>query len=363
MTTLRVIADVGSLAGGESGAGFARDITAALVRTAPVNCDVEALIGAGTEERGSEIGGAPIVRAALASRELAFAWQLGVTLGGGGLIHSPSLLAPLKRHSRSDGDQTTVTVRDLDAWRHPASLRPVDVAWAKAMLRRARKSADAVVVTTHAMAGRLTEITDFGDRIRVIPVAPPTDLVLPSDPEAHSRSLGLPNRYVVVACHARDRAFAEQISQAVRLDDAELSVVILQRGALAEASAPTPPAPHDFTVVDADGVTRAVINSRAEIFVLAAHDGDEAEMLLEPLTVGTPVVHVADAAYAEIAQDAAVGVGAAHSNIAAELAEATRSLLADETELRRRRIAVADRQRLFSWRETGEQLWRLHADL
>ncbi|THG36046.1 glycosyltransferase family 4 protein [Glaciibacter flavus] len=363
MTTLRVIADVGFSAGGEPGAAFARDITTSLVLTAPANCDVEALIGAGSAEGGSEIGGAPIVRAALASRELAVAWQLGVTLSGGGLIHSPSLLAPLKRHSRSDGDQTTVTVRDLDAWRHPASLRPVDVAWTKAMLRRARKSADAVVVATHALAGRLTEIADFGDRIRVIPVAPPTDLLLPTDPEAHSRSLGLPKRYVAIACHVRNRALAEQISKKVRLGDDELSVVILQRGALAETTSQPSPEPSDLVIVDADGATRAVIISRAEIFVLAADGGDEAELLLEPLAVGTPVAHLADAAYAEIAQDAAVGVVAAHSDLAAALAETTQRLLADESELSRRRIAVADRQRLFSWRETGEQIWRLHADL
>ena len=362
MTRLRVIADRGAAAAGSSAGAFARDVTAALVRTAPADCVVEALLGAGSDEIGTEVGGAPIVRAPLASRELAFAWQLGVNVGGGGLIHSPSLLAPLKRHVRSDGDQTTVTVRDLDAWRHPASLRPVDVAWTKAMLRRARKSADAVVVATHSLAGRLTEIADFGNRIRVIAPAPPTDLRLPNDPESLATSIGLPPQYVVIACQARNRAFAAAISSAVRLERTDLSVVILQTGSSLEADSETAES-DDLTIVDADGAARAVVIAGGGAYVLAAFGGDEAELMLEPLSIGTPVVHVADPAYAEIAQDAAVVVDADRPDLAEALAETTLRLLADETELSRQRIAVADRRRLFSWQETGEQIWRLHAEL
>ena len=63
------------------------------------------------------------------------------------MIHSPSLFAPLVRHDRvHDNDQTVVTVWDLRPWEAADELPRATVAWHRAMLKRAVKFADAVVV-------------------------------------------------------------------------------------------------------------------------------------------------------------------------------------------------------------------------
>ena len=102
----------------------------------------------------SEVPGARRRRGAPRSprRELAAALQLGVGTGiGGGMIHSPSLFAPLVRHDRvHDNDQTVVTVWDLRPWEAPDELPRAAVAWHRAMLKRAvearrrRRRADAL---------------------------------------------------------------------------------------------------------------------------------------------------------------------------------------------------------------------------
>ncbi len=98
--------------------------------------------------------------APLARRELATSWQLGIAAGaGGGMIHAPSLMAPLVRHDRVyDHDQTVVTVWDLAPWEAPDELPRTQVLWHRAMLKRAVKHADAVVVPTHAHAEALRVI-------------------------------------------------------------------------------------------------------------------------------------------------------------------------------------------------------------
>ncbi|WP_244632507.1 hypothetical protein [Microbacterium sp. Se63.02b] len=98
------------------------DLTLGLVATSPSGCTVDAIVTAGAEV---PIGGVSDVRTlALARRELATSWQLGIAPGvGGGLIHSPTLMAPLVRHDRvHDNDQTTVTLWDLRAWDAPETL-------------------------------------------------------------------------------------------------------------------------------------------------------------------------------------------------------------------------------------------------
>ena len=84
------------------------------------------------------------------------------------MIHSPSLVAPLVKHDRvHDHDQTVVTVWDLSPWDAPATLSKQRVLRERAMLKRAAKHADAVVVPTHAHAERLAQLAKFGGRIRV----------------------------------------------------------------------------------------------------------------------------------------------------------------------------------------------------
>jgi glycosyltransferase involved in cell wall biosynthesis len=47
----------------------------------------------------------------------------------------------------------------------------------------------------------------------------------------------------------------------------------------------------------------------------------------------------------------------------ARLADALRGVLDDDALRERLAVAAADRARLFSWRDAGEKVWQLHADL
>ncbi len=101
-----------------------RELATALIDRAPSGCEVAGIAPAGSP--AVEIAGlAEVRRSPLARRELAGALQLGVASGiGGGMIHSPTLFAPLVKHDRvHDHDQTVVTIWDLGPWEARASIR------------------------------------------------------------------------------------------------------------------------------------------------------------------------------------------------------------------------------------------------
>ena len=103
-------------------ASAAVDLADGVIATAPSGCTVDLIVPAGSD---ATIRGVGEVRTlGLARRELAASWQLGIAPGvGGGMIHSPSLFAPLVKHDRvHDDDQTTVTLWDLRAWDAPCLL-------------------------------------------------------------------------------------------------------------------------------------------------------------------------------------------------------------------------------------------------
>src|SRR5690606_2841463 len=103
-------------------------------------------------------------------------------------------LAPLVKHDRvHDPDQTTITLWDLTAWEAPQTLPKTEVAWQRAMLKRAVKHADAVVVPSHAIGERLGEIAPLSDRIRVIAGAAPTGLAMGTDASNRRADLLLPS--------------------------------------------------------------------------------------------------------------------------------------------------------------------------
>ncbi|WP_414171176.1 glycosyltransferase [Clavibacter tessellarius] len=158
-TTLRVIIDqlTGPTPGGMG--RYAEDLTSAIVAATPSGCEVEGVVSAVTPEQTADLeqrlpGLARITRVPLPRRELSRAWQLGLpTPGTSGMVHAPGLLAPLRRHDRvNTNDQIVATIHDVNAWTHPESMTSASVSWTKAMAKRARKHADAVVVPSHALA-------------------------------------------------------------------------------------------------------------------------------------------------------------------------------------------------------------------
>lgn len=334
----------------------ARDLTAGLVATAPTGCSVAAIVPNGATP---DVAGLDDVRAlGFARRELAASWKLGLVPGvGGGLIHAPSLMAPLVKHDRvHDDDQVAVTVWDLNAWEAPQRLSKSMVAWQRGMMRRAAKHADAIVVPTHAMAERIRDFAKVGDRVRVIAGAPPNGFVVPEDADSRRGALALPARFVVLSgaddelgpgFHAAARADLD----AVVLDAADGSELRLTE--LASASGLPERRVHIRGSLPAED--RAAVMGAACAFVAASALSAWPWRAMEALAMSVPVVAVESGVHRDaIAEGGAI---VATDDIADALVDAVG---AGEM---RQRVLAGDRARAFSWASAAERVWQLHADL
>ena len=380
MITLRVVVDqmVAPVPGGVG--RYTEELTRALIATAPAECAVEGIVSSSPPAQYELIatalpGLANLHKTSLARRELATAWALGVTASSGtGLIHAPGLLAPLRRHDRAvDGTQIAVTLHDVLAWTHPSSLTPTTVAWTKGMLKRARKHADAIVVPSHAVATQLTEIMDLGDRVRVIGGAVGRGLVLPAIPlvEERLQALGLPSQYLLTSGSLDPRKAVTALITALGLPGApDLPLIVLGPdtwGELDLASVADEAGLQPGRVRALSGLSDsdlAVVIARASVFVYPSLEEGFALPIIEAFHLGTPVVHSDAPALLEAAGDAGVAVERADAKeYPGRLLEAVNRVLGDSVLRGRMSIFGGDRARAFSWRDSAERVWQLHADL
>ncbi|MER7796946.1 glycosyltransferase [Microbacterium sp. NPDC096154] len=336
-----------------------RCLADALVETAPNGCEVEALAPAG--ELPPLDGVRQVRRLPLGRRETAAAWQLGVVAGvGGGMIHSPTLMAPLVRHDRvNDHDQTVVTLWDLRAWEAPDELPRPAAMWERAMLRRAVRHADALIVPTHAMAQRLEAHARLGERVRVIAGAHPDGFAVPSDADARRRDLGLPASFVALAggVGASDGLAAGLRAAApTGLDVVVVDVPEGQKPAVAElaaASGVSEQRVHARSGLDRGD--RAAILSAAAVFVASSTRGAWPWRVVEAMALGTPVVAIDSDVHREVVLDGGLVVAEA------DLEDATVEAVGDGAG--RLRVLGRDRSRAFSWAGAAERVWQVHADL
>lgn len=377
-TTLRVIVDqLVAPVPGPLGR-YTLDLTRAIVEATPRGCAVEGIVSSSQPDDYDRIsreipGLSGLYKTTLARRELAAAWQLGLTTSPGpGMIHAPGLFAPLRKHDHAlDGTQVVVTVHDVLAWTHPEALSTTSVAWQKGMLKRARKHADAVVVPTHALAERLSQIADFGDRVRVIGTAPRTGLTIGADAPARAARLGLPSEYLVVPGTLEPRKGLVDVLAALgRRGVPEIPIVVLGPESWGDQ--------HLITVAEEQGIapariTRldeldagdlAVVIAGATAFIAPSHDEGSGTALIEAFSLGRPVIHSDAPAYLEVSGGAGlavpVGVGDGYGD---RLAAAITSVITDAALAERLSIVGGDRSRAFSWRDSAERVWQLHADL
>ncbi|WP_349904907.1 glycosyltransferase family 4 protein [Parafrigoribacterium humi] len=376
MTTLRVIVDriVGPTPGGIG--RYTEELTRQLIATAPAGCDVSGIVSASPETDYETIttllpGLVELHKTALDRGQLSLAWQHGFTrLPGKGMLHAPSLLAPLGKHDRLNdvGDQVVVTVHDTIPWSHPGVLSSRRAAWYRAMAKRAYKYADAVVVPTHTVAAQLADIHDFGDRIRVIGGAVSSKLEVPVDPDVRARRMGLPERYVLGVGGLEPRKGIGSLMRAMA-DPALADVPLLIAGApemdvhaaSLEAGLPEGRVQGLGFIADAD---LAVALDRAAVFVFPSLAEGFGLPVIEAFHFGTPVVHSDDPAVVEVAAGAGVTVERGDAEGYPErLAEAIRSVLDDPALEQRLRFTGLDRSKNFSWRDSAEKVWQLHADL
>lgn len=331
-------------------------ITAGLVATAPSGCAVDAIVPAGASVPVAGIG--DIRTLGMGRRELAAAWQLGIAPGvGGGLIHSPTLMAPLVRHDRvHDNHQTTVTVWDLRAWDAPELLSKGNAAWQRGMLRRAVRHADAVVVPSHAVAERLSELAKIGDRVRVIAGAPPQGFDVPRDAAARRHALSLPDEYVVLSGSPANLSDGFRGAAAAGLD----AVIV---------DAPDGAEPRYADAASAAGLPerrahvrgrlsvedRAAVLDRAAAFVATEAVAGWPWRAVEAMVLGIPVVAVSSGSHHDVIADGGILVPSR------EISDAVVEAAGGAAE--RLRVLAADRSRAFSWASSAERLWGLHADL
>ena len=381
MITLRVIVDqlVSPVPGGLG--RYTEELTRSLIATAPTDCVVEGIVSATSAEHYDLIdaalpGLAGLHKMALARRELAAAWQLGVaTSAGHGLVHAPGLFAPLHRHDRAkDETQVAVTVHDVLAWTHPESLTPTTVARAKLMLKRARKHADAIVVPSHALADQLGEIMDFGDRVRVIGGAVSSGLALPTNSaaaEAMAVELNLPDEYILTAGTLEPRRAVTALIEALgRPGAVDLPLLVVgpdSWGELTLASVADEAGLAPDRVRALDGLTDqqlALVMSRASVFVYPSLEEGFGLPIIQAFHFGTPVIHSDAPALLEAGGDAGFVVERDDpAGYPERLAAALDRVLGDTALADRLRIFGGDRSRAFSWRDTAERVWQLHADL
>ncbi|GAA2242413.1 glycosyltransferase family 4 protein [Herbiconiux moechotypicola] len=379
MATLRVIIDqlVAPVPGGIG--RYTLELTRQLVATAPRNCDVEGIVSAVPAEKAAELearipGLAGLHRATLARRELAAAWQHGlIGSSGDGMVHATSLLAPLRKHDRRAqlGTQSAVTIHDVVPWTHPQTLTPRGVAWHKAMAKRAAKFADAIVVPTHAVAEDLSRYLDFGDRVRVIGGAVSDELTLPDDPAERIEALNLPDRYILAVGTLEPRKGLAALIQALALPaTGDLPLVIAGPEGWGEVDVASVAASAgvDSSRIHVLGFLSdsdlALVLERATVFVYPSLAEGFGLPLIEAFGFGTPVIHADVPALLEVAAGATVVVERTTPEAyAGQLADAIQQVVDDGALRNRLSISGLDRARAFSWRDSAEKVWQLHADL
>ncbi|MFC0195977.1 glycosyltransferase [Microbacterium arthrosphaerae] len=375
VATLRVVLDQLVAPTEAPVAEASRELARALVMGAPTGCEVEAVAPAGGADEAFDAvpGLAGVRRTALPRRELAAALQLGVGTGiGGGMIHSPSLFAPLVRHDRvHNHDQTVVTVWDLRPWESPAELPKAVAAWHKAMLKRAAKHADAVVVPTHSLASRLVEIAPaLRGRTRVIAGASPLGFSVPTDEVGRRRSLDLPEGYVLLAGGPLGSEGLDAGLAAVAASGIDLPVVVIdvEEGHepavadLGSAAGVPERALHVRGVLSADD--RAAVFGAAVAFVAPSRRAAFPWRVVDALTLGVPVIAAASAVHEEVMHDGGVLVEAPDaSGLGEGLGAAIAAGLSSTSAAERLGVLAGDRGRAFSWREAADKVWMLHAEI
>jgi len=374
VATLRVVLDQLVTPSEPELAEASRELARALVLGAPSGCEVEAIAPAGGTDAALDAvaGLAGIRRTALPRRELAAALQLGVGTGiGGGMIHSPSLFAPLVRHDRvHDHDQTVVTVWDLRPWESPAELPRAVVAWHKAMLKRAVKHADAVVVPTHSLASKLVEIAPLGDRLRVIAGASPLGFSVPTDEVGRRRQLGVPEGFILLAGGPLGSDGLDAGLAAVAASGVDLPVVVIDVedghepavADLASAAGLPERALHVRGALTA--ADRAAVFGAAVAFVAPSRRAAFPWRVVDALTLGVPVIAASSTVHDEVVLDGGALVSASGATELAEgLGAAVSDALGSTAAAERLGVLAGDRGRAFSWREAADKVWMLHAEL
>ena len=303
---------------------------------------------AATTPAGWRLSGVTARQLALPRKGLTLLWERGVPLWpGGDSVHAPTPFAP-PRPAR--GRRLVITVHDTVPFTHPETLTPRGVAWHRRTIRRATRSASAVVVPTHAVADELRRHAPGPAPIQVIGHGVPDSLArTPSDPERVVAELNLPDAYVLAVGTIEPRKGLDVLLEAMALPGApDLPLVIA--------------GPRGWGDVDlaSDGVRvlgritdeqLAVVLRRASVLAMPSRAEGFGLPVLEAMALGVPVVHSDAPALVEVAGGTGVCVPRGD---AGALAEGLGAAIGSSTDAARRRA------RSFTWQAAALAVWELH---
>ncbi|MEC3982585.1 glycosyltransferase family 4 protein [Amycolatopsis sp. H20-H5] len=332
---------------------YTGELLRALAASAPPGWTVSSVVARHSDVSAAEIEGVGEPKVLpLPPRALVAAWQLGLPWWpGGDAVHATTPLAPARAPR---GRTLSVTVHDTVPWTHPHTLTPRGVSWHQAMISRAARHADALVVPTRAVADDLAEL--------VKPVAPLH--VIPHGvraPEAYEE-LDLPDRYILAIGTLEPRKGVCVLVDAVNRFDAPPLVFA---------------GPPGWGGIDplrlarerglADGQVRvlgkltdaqlaATLRNASVLAVPSLAEGFGLP-LLEAMAAGVPVVHSDAPALAEVAGGAGVMVPRGD---AAALASALKEVVISPDRVNTLRAAGLARAAEFSWERAARAVWALH---
>jgi glycosyltransferase involved in cell wall biosynthesis len=217
----------------------------------------------------------------------------------------------------------------------------------------------------------LSEIVDFGARVRVIGGAVASSLTLPPDADARAKRLELPEKYILAMGGLEPRRGISMLLEALARDGATSIPLLIvgpddsETGAVAAAAATAGlPRGQVRAMSYLDDPDLAVVLSRATVLVVPSLAEGFGLPVLEAFHLGTPVVHSDAPAIIETAGGAGLAVPLDDlAGYPARLADAVNRVATDEKLATTLSIRGLDRAGLFNWRTAAEKVWQLHADL
>jgi glycosyltransferase involved in cell wall biosynthesis len=278
------------------------------------------------------------------------------------VVHAPTPLFPPRR-----GRPLVVTVHDAVPWTHPETLTPRGARWHRAVIERAARTADAIVVPTAAVAEELGRHLALRRPPVVVGEGVSGALAQPPDAAQRAAALGLPEVDYAVTLATIEPRKGLDVLLAAMADRRAPEIPLLVVGQPGWGGVDLPQRATDLGIAprvrllgrlsDADlavvlgGAAVLVAPSRAEGFGLP---------VLEAMAAGVPVVSSDAPALVEVGGGATVTVPVGDSRALAEaLAEVVGSPAL------RARLASAGMQRAadFSWAATARALWELYGRL
>jgi glycosyltransferase involved in cell wall biosynthesis len=332
---------------------YTAELLRALPAAAPVGWTVSSVVARHPDVGAAWVDGVEGPRVLpLPPRALVGLWQLGLPWWpGGDAVHAPTPLAPAKAPR---GATLSVTVHDTVPWTHPETLTPRGVSWHRAMVARAARLANALVVPTKAVADDLAGRVAVTAPVHVIGHGPTTF------PEAVD--LDLPAHYVLAIGTLEPRKGVDVLIDAMSRFDGPPLLLAGQPGwggldPLETARKRGLPEGRVRVLGRLSDAELAGVLRRASVLAVPSLAEGFGLPLLEAMAAGVPVVHSDVPALVEVAGGAGVAVPRGDAKALAIALQEVLDSPEKAVELVKRGFARAEG---FSWQAAAQAVWALH---